>query len=59
MIDSMRSQPNAAVHFSAEFPRGCRGMGGPILSIVRPCFGQTGMECGQNVVGLPRAALSG
>jgi hypothetical protein len=25
---------------------------GPIVSIVAPCFGQTGMECGQDVVDL-------
>ncbi len=25
---------------------------GPILSIAQPCFGQTGMKCGQNVADL-------
>ena len=34
-------------------------MSGPTLSIVKPCFGQTGMEFGQNVVDLPRAAYAG
>ena len=28
------------------------GASGPILSILQPCFGQTSMECGQNVADL-------
>lgn len=65
--------PVAALHFSARNPRllgqWCPSLSrvsegvaisGPILSIVQPCFGQTGMECGaerRRPSVNPRAAL--